>query len=183
MTDVILSIELSIRELVHYLLWHYVIDFVGKEDCLFTDHFKFWEVSVIMVQINLFWNQVVLGILILIFVCDSLIIVAWILYHFPFIFAGYRFKWSQKTRNLWERKLNFLSQNLSFKFLAILSERRPGSIDVHPNIDAIVLNYDIDVQILGTKENFIHGEKKVCMLVEFWFDLIKCNQFISFLEP
>ncbi|KAJ8920653.1 hypothetical protein NQ315_004792 [Exocentrus adspersus] len=40
------------------------------------------------------------------------------------------------------------------------TERKPGSIDVHPNIDAIVLNYEIDVQILGPKENVIHGEKK-----------------------
>lgn len=39
-------------------------------------------------------------------------------------------------------------------------ERKPGSIDVHPNIDAIVLSYDIDVQILGAKENPLHGEKK-----------------------
>ncbi|KAJ8971891.1 hypothetical protein NQ314_000504 [Rhamnusium bicolor] len=40
------------------------------------------------------------------------------------------------------------------------TERKPGSIDVHPNIDAIVLNYEIDVQILGPKENAIHGEKR-----------------------
>ncbi|XP_018577542.1 kinesin-associated protein 3 isoform X2 [Anoplophora glabripennis] len=40
------------------------------------------------------------------------------------------------------------------------TERKPGSIDVHPNIDAIVLNYEIDVHILGPKENVIHGEKK-----------------------
>ncbi|XP_076255125.1 kinesin associated protein 3 isoform X2 [Rhynchophorus ferrugineus] len=40
------------------------------------------------------------------------------------------------------------------------TERKPGSIDVHPNIDAIILSYDIDVQILGAKENPLHGEKK-----------------------
>nr|CAH7749402.1 unnamed protein product [Callosobruchus chinensis] len=40
------------------------------------------------------------------------------------------------------------------------TERKPGSIDVHPNIDAIVLSYEIDVQILGPKEDIIHGEKK-----------------------
>lgn len=48
-----------------------------------------------------------------------------------------------------------------FMFPKNYRERRPGSIDVHPNIDAIVLNYEIDVQILGPKENVIHGEKKV----------------------
>ncbi|XP_066251410.1 kinesin-associated protein 3 [Euwallacea similis] len=40
------------------------------------------------------------------------------------------------------------------------TERKPGSLDVHPNIDAIVLNYDIDVQILGPKDNPLYGEKK-----------------------
>lgn len=50
-------------------------------------------------------------------------------------------------------------------FLQNFSERRPGSVDVHPNIDAIVLNYEIDVQILGPKENVIYGEKKVCFFI------------------
>nr|XP_023025622.1 kinesin-associated protein 3 isoform X1 [Leptinotarsa decemlineata] len=40
------------------------------------------------------------------------------------------------------------------------TERKPGSIDVHPNFDAIVLNYELDVQILASKENAIYGEKK-----------------------
>ncbi|KAL1490398.1 hypothetical protein ABEB36_013103 [Hypothenemus hampei] len=40
------------------------------------------------------------------------------------------------------------------------TERKPGPIDVHPNIDALVLTYDIDVQILGPKDNSLHGEKK-----------------------
>lgn len=39
------------------------------------------------------------------------------------------------------------------------TERKPGSIDVHPNLDAVVLSYDVDVQILGAKENPLHGEK------------------------
>lgn len=40
------------------------------------------------------------------------------------------------------------------------TERKPGSVDVHPNIDAICLNYDLDIQILASKENVIYGEKK-----------------------
>lgn len=39
------------------------------------------------------------------------------------------------------------------------TERKPGSIDVHPNIDGLVLSYDVDVHILGAKENPLHGEK------------------------
>jgi hypothetical protein len=40
------------------------------------------------------------------------------------------------------------------------SERKPGTLDVHPTLNAIVLNYEIEVQILGAKENVIYGEKK-----------------------
>ncbi|CAH1108759.1 unnamed protein product [Psylliodes chrysocephalus] len=40
------------------------------------------------------------------------------------------------------------------------TERKPGSVDVHPNIDAICLNYDLDIQILASKENVLYGEKK-----------------------
>ncbi|KAJ3650752.1 hypothetical protein Zmor_016832 [Zophobas morio] len=40
------------------------------------------------------------------------------------------------------------------------TERKPGTLDVHPSLNAIVLNYEIDVQILGAKENVIYGEKK-----------------------
>ncbi|XP_044268197.1 kinesin-associated protein 3 [Tribolium madens] len=40
------------------------------------------------------------------------------------------------------------------------TERKPGTLDVHPTLNAIVLNYEIDVQILGAKENVIYGEKK-----------------------
>ncbi|XP_072377125.1 kinesin-associated protein 3 [Diabrotica undecimpunctata] len=40
------------------------------------------------------------------------------------------------------------------------TERKPGSVDVHPNIDAICLNYDLDIQILASKEHVIYGEKK-----------------------
>lgn len=39
-------------------------------------------------------------------------------------------------------------------------ERKPGSLDVHPNLDGIVLNYEIDVQILGNKDQVLYGEKK-----------------------
>lgn len=61
--------------------------------------------------------------------------------------------------------------------IIIFRERRPGSIDVHPNIDAIVLNYEVDVQILGPKENIIHGEKKVCL---YSANLLDQQQFIIF---
>ncbi|XP_060518979.1 kinesin-associated protein 3 isoform X2 [Cylas formicarius] len=40
------------------------------------------------------------------------------------------------------------------------TERKPGSLDVHPTMDAMILSYEIEVQILGAKENIIHGEKK-----------------------
>ncbi|XP_049821994.1 kinesin-associated protein 3 isoform X10 [Aethina tumida] len=40
------------------------------------------------------------------------------------------------------------------------TERKPGSIDVHPSLEAIVLNYEIDVQILGNKDTSIYGEKQ-----------------------
>lgn len=55
----------------------------------------------------------------------------------------------------------FIYLMILFDYSLRCRERKPGSIDVHPNIDAIVLNYEIDVQILGPKENIIHGEKKV----------------------
>jgi hypothetical protein len=41
------------------------------------------------------------------------------------------------------------------------TERKPGTLDVHPTLNAIVLNYEIEVQILGAKEHVIYGEKKV----------------------
>jgi hypothetical protein len=40
------------------------------------------------------------------------------------------------------------------------TERKPGTLDVHPTLNAIVLNYEIEVQILGAKEHVIYGEKK-----------------------
>lgn len=71
---------------------------------------------------------------------------------------------------------NDFIKKFSSKFDTICSERRPGSIDVHPNCDAIVLNYEIDVQILGPKENIIHGEKKVCfnshMSIVYFFKIL-----------
>lgn len=58
-------------------------------------------------------------------------------------------------------------------------ERRPGSIDVHPNADAIVLNYEIDVQILGPKENVIYGEKKVWLYIQ---NINKINKFLTYFQ-
>ncbi|XP_025833909.1 kinesin-associated protein 3 isoform X2 [Agrilus planipennis] len=43
------------------------------------------------------------------------------------------------------------------KFLR--TDRRPGTLDVHPTLNAIVLNYELEVQILGDNENIIYGEK------------------------
>lgn len=40
------------------------------------------------------------------------------------------------------------------------TERRPGSIDVHQNLNAIVLNYEIEVDILGSKDAVLFSEKK-----------------------
>ncbi|XP_050309550.1 kinesin-associated protein 3 [Anthonomus grandis grandis] len=40
------------------------------------------------------------------------------------------------------------------------TERKPGSLDVHPHYDAIILNYEVNVQILGPNDNPLHGEKK-----------------------
>lgn len=40
-------------------------------------------------------------------------------------------------------------------------ERKPGTLDVHPTLNALVLNYEIDVQILGAKENVLYEENKV----------------------
>ncbi|CAH1133621.1 unnamed protein product [Ceutorhynchus assimilis] len=42
----------------------------------------------------------------------------------------------------------------------VRTERKPGPIDVHPNCDAIILSYDIEVQILGPNDSPLHGEKK-----------------------
>ncbi|XP_056631123.1 kinesin-associated protein 3 isoform X2 [Diorhabda carinulata] len=55
-------------------------------------------------------------------------------------------------------KLIFEMEPEDAKFMR--TERKPGSVDVHPNIDAICLNYDLDIQILASKENVIYGEKK-----------------------
>lgn len=59
--------------------------------------------------------------------------------------------------------MSLLIISWSFLFIEVQNfrERRPGSIDVDPNFDAIVLSYEIDVQILGPMENTIHSEKKV----------------------
>ncbi|KAL3282488.1 hypothetical protein HHI36_005671 [Cryptolaemus montrouzieri] len=40
------------------------------------------------------------------------------------------------------------------------TDRRPGTIDVHPNLNAIVLNYEIEVSIVGARDIVLHSEKK-----------------------
>ncbi|XP_044750757.1 kinesin-associated protein 3 [Coccinella septempunctata] len=40
------------------------------------------------------------------------------------------------------------------------TDRRPGTIDVHPNLNAIVLNYEIEVNIVGARDIVLHSEKK-----------------------
>ncbi|CAH0558068.1 unnamed protein product [Brassicogethes aeneus] len=49
--------------------------------------------------------------------------------------------------------------NEYYAFRAVNRERKPGTIDVHPNIDAIVLNYEVDVHIFDNKDKSIYGEK------------------------
>ncbi|XP_017772708.1 PREDICTED: kinesin-associated protein 3 [Nicrophorus vespilloides] len=44
------------------------------------------------------------------------------------------------------------------KFLR--TDRRPGTLDVHPILNAIVLNYELEVQILGQNESILYGEKQ-----------------------
>ncbi|KAK4880125.1 hypothetical protein RN001_008271 [Aquatica leii] len=44
------------------------------------------------------------------------------------------------------------------KFLR--TNRRPGTLDVHPSLNAIVLNYELEVEILGDEDNIIYGEKR-----------------------
>ncbi|KAF2899927.1 hypothetical protein ILUMI_06266 [Ignelater luminosus] len=40
------------------------------------------------------------------------------------------------------------------------TDRKPGTLDVHPTLNAIVLNYELEVQILGDNENVLYGEKR-----------------------
>lgn len=78
-----------------------------------------------------------------------------------FTVARYYLKWNQKTQSICEREY-FIFRNSWFdKHDILYRERKPGSIDVHPHLDAILLSYELDVQILGSKETVIHGEKKV----------------------
>lgn len=44
------------------------------------------------------------------------------------------------------------------KFLK--TDRKPGPIDVHPNMDALVLTYDIHVSIIGGNEDRLYTEQK-----------------------
>lgn len=45
--------------------------------------------------------------------------------------------------------------------IIFFSDRRPGTLDVHPTLNALVLNYELEVQILGDNENVLFGEKTV----------------------
>ncbi|KAK9870464.1 hypothetical protein WA026_008023 [Henosepilachna vigintioctopunctata] len=40
------------------------------------------------------------------------------------------------------------------------TDRRPGTIDVHPNLNAIVLNYEMEINIVGMGDIVLHSEKK-----------------------
>ncbi|XP_022902921.2 kinesin-associated protein 3 [Onthophagus taurus] len=39
------------------------------------------------------------------------------------------------------------------------TDRKPGTLDVHPTLNALILNYDLEVQILGNNESVLYGEK------------------------
>lgn len=40
-------------------------------------------------------------------------------------------------------------------------DRRPGTLDVHPTANALILNYELEVTVLGEKEHVLYGEKAV----------------------
>lgn len=54
----------------------------------------------------------------------------------------------------------------SGSFFCIIRDRRPGTLDVHPTANALILNYELEVSVLGEKENVLYGEKAVSC----WFD-------------
>lgn len=72
--------------------------------------------------------------------------------------------------------------NLLNQFCNDCSERKPGSIDVHPSLEAIVLNYEIDVQILGNKDTSIYGEKQASISQSHLYDCINVSD-LKFAEP
>lgn len=40
------------------------------------------------------------------------------------------------------------------------TDRKPGTLDVHPTLNAIILNYELEVQILGDNDSVLYGEKR-----------------------
>ncbi|KAF5288020.1 hypothetical protein FQA39_LY15549 [Lamprigera yunnana] len=56
------------------------------------------------------------------------------------------------------RKLFYDMDPENAKFLR--TNRRPGTLDVHSTLNAIVLNYELEVEILGEDDNVIYGEKR-----------------------
>lgn len=44
------------------------------------------------------------------------------------------------------------------KFLR--TNRKPGTLDVHPTLNAVVLNYELEVEILGDDDSVLYGEKR-----------------------
>lgn len=48
-------------------------------------------------------------------------------------------------------------------------DRRPGTLDVHPTQNALVLNYELEVQILGGDEVVLYGEKTVSAELNFYY--------------
>lgn len=43
----------------------------------------------------------------------------------------------------------------------VIRDRRPGTLDVHPTCNALILNYELEVSVLGERENVLYGEKAV----------------------
>lgn len=65
-------------------------------------------------------------------------------------------------RNSWGRKIVRLNSLLRCELIPCFRrDRRPGTLDVHPTLNALVLNYELEVQILGDNENILFGEKTV----------------------
>lgn len=67
-------------------------------------------------------------------------------------------------------------------FCATFRDRRPGTLDVHPSQNALVLNYELEVQILGGDETVLYGEKTVSYLLYLIF-IRYINFIFVFIEP
>lgn len=61
-------------------------------------------------------------------------------------------------------------------FFYIIRDRRPGTLDVHPTANALILNYELEVSVLGEKENVLYGEKAVSC----WFNKSKSKYSFGF---